>query len=75
MTQVSDHALVRYLERVYGIDMDAIRSEILTPVVQIAEGFGCGTIIGKHGCRVMIRDGVVTTVVPKRQRHRGRAHG
>jgi hypothetical protein len=70
MTAVSDHAVVRYLERVYGIDMDVIRAEIVTPVVQLAEGFGCGTVVGRHGCRVMIRDGVVTTVVPKRRRGR-----
>ncbi|GGB14969.1 hypothetical protein GCM10011380_00470 [Sphingomonas metalli] len=65
MPAVTDHAIVRYLERVHGIDMDVIRAEILTPVVQLAEGFGCGTVIGKNGCRVMIRDGVVTTIVPK----------
>jgi len=70
MPAVTDHAIVRYLERVYGIDMDVIRAEIVTPVVQIAEGFGCGTVIGKHGCRVMIQDGVVTSVWPKRNRGR-----
>jgi hypothetical protein len=73
MTQVSDHAVVRYLERVYGIDMDAIRSEIATPVVMLAQGFGCGTVVGRNGCRVMIRDGVVTTVMPKRYGKRPRA--
>lgn len=74
MTAVSDHAIVRYMERVYGIDMDAIRAEIATPVVQIAEGFGCGTIIGKHGARILVRDGVVTTVLSKRMGRRSR-HG
>lgn len=75
MTAVSDHACIRYLERVYGIDMDAIRAEIASPVVQLAEGFGAGTVIGKHGARILIRDGVVTTVLPKRQGRRSRNGG
>jgi hypothetical protein len=29
--RVSDHAVIRYLERARCIDIDAIRSEILTP--------------------------------------------
>lgn len=73
MTHVSDHAVLRHLERVYGLDVDAIRAEIATPVVALAEGFGCGTVIGKNGTRVMIRDGVVTTVLPKRERRRRNA--
>lgn len=27
---VSDHAIVRYIERVYGIDIEAIKAELLT---------------------------------------------
>lgn len=73
MTAVTDHAIVRYLERAYGMDIEAIKAEIATPIVQIAEGFGCGTVIGKHGARVVIRDGVVTTVLPKRGGKRVRA--
>lgn len=72
MTAVSDHAIIRYLERVYGLDIDAIRAEIATPVVQLAEGFGAGTVIGKHGARICIRDGIVTTVLPKRMGRRPR---
>lgn len=30
--QVSDHALVRYLERVHGADLDAVRAEMLADV-------------------------------------------
>jgi hypothetical protein len=63
---VTDHAIVRHLERAYGVDIDAIRAEIASPVVQLAEGFGCGTVIGKNGTRVIIRDGCVSTVLPKR---------
>lgn len=72
MTHVTDHAIVRHLERAYGLDVDAIRAEIATPVVQLAEGFGCGTVIGKNGTRVVIEGGVVVTVLPKRYGRRPR---
>ena len=68
MTQVTDHAVLRHLERAYGLDVDAIRAEIASPVVALADGFGCGSVIGLHGTRVIIRDGVVVTVLPKRGR-------
>jgi hypothetical protein len=68
MPHVTDHAIVRHLERAYGLDVDAIRAEICSPVVQLAEGFGCGTVIGKNGTRVIIRDGCVSTVLPKKDR-------
>lgn len=68
MTHVTDHAIVRYLERVKGIDMDIIRAEIDTPTVEIAVEFGAPTVIGRDGHRRIIRDGVVQTVLPKRGR-------
>lgn len=68
MTYVSDHAVLRHLERAYGVDIDALRAEIASPVVRIAEGFGCGTVIGKNGTRVIIKDGCIVTVLPKRGR-------
>lgn len=57
MPYVSDHAIVRHLERVYGLDVEAIRAEIASPVVHLAEG-----------TRVKIVDCCVTTVLPKRRR-------
>lgn len=39
-TIVSDHALLRYLERVKGLDLDAIRDEITTPEVCAAVAAG-----------------------------------
>lgn len=66
MPYVSDHAVLRHLERAYGLDVEKLRAEIASPTVQIAEEFGCGTVIGRNGTRVIIRDGVVSTVLPKR---------
>ncbi|MBK68008.1 MAG: hypothetical protein CMP22_07765 [Rickettsiales bacterium] len=42
--RISDHALVRYLERVKKIDVDAIRKEILTDDVIAHINTGCKAI-------------------------------
>ena len=34
--EVTDHAIIRYLERKYGFDVDAIRQEIMTPELKSA---------------------------------------
>lgn len=65
---VSDHAVLRYLERVKGIDMARIRAEINTPALRLADEFGAPIVIGKHGERYIIRDGVVTTTIMKGRR-------
>lgn len=65
MTQISDHAIVRFLERVKGIDMDVIRSEMLTPAVERAQTFGAPVVIGKNGERLLIKNGVIITVYAK----------
>lgn len=64
---VSDHALVRYLERRYGLDVAAYHAEILPPAVAALAGrLGDGkleveTPAGSHF--VTIRGGCVVTVV------------
>ena len=76
MTQISEHAILRYLERVKGVDMDAVRAEMHTPALAKADAFGCPVLIGRNGERLVIRDGVVVTVIAK-ARNVGRtiAHG
>ncbi|WP_311271055.1 hypothetical protein [Sphingobium sp. WCS2017Hpa-17] len=49
MTEISDHAVLRYLERVKGIDIAAIRAEMDCPALATADEFGCPVVIGKHG--------------------------
>jgi DNA repair ATPase RecN len=62
---VSEHAIIRYIERVMGIDLDTLKEEILPEVVMAqARILGNGVYpasCGKH--RVKIRDGVVVTVL------------
>lgn len=68
MTHVTDHAIVRYLERVKGIDMDIVRADILSPAINVAIEFGAPTVIGRDGHRRVIVGGVVQTVLSKRGR-------
>lgn len=65
MTEISDHAVLRYLERVKGVDIAAVRAEIATPALAKADEFGAPVLIGRHGERLIIREGIVVTVLAK----------
>jgi len=67
MTKISDHAIVRYLERVKGLDIDEIRKEILPDYVRAktkAMGNGYYPVNGTHKIRVK-NDMVITVFTPK----------
>lgn len=68
MTRVSDHAVVRYLERVKGMDIASIRKEILPDNVKQATIMGNGyyPVNGTH--KVRVKDGVVITVLTPRMK-------
>jgi transposase len=58
--QVSDHAVLRYLERHYQIDIDQIRKEILTPAVRQAMAMGaCSVKIGRD--KLIIQRNTIVT--------------
>lgn len=60
---VSDNAVLRYLERVKGIDVAAIRADIKDKVAIASDHDApCGVVSG--GFTYKLRDGVVTTVAP-----------
>jgi hypothetical protein len=63
---VSDHALVRYLERAKGLDRDALVAEILTDelVHQIAVLGGTGKFVSE-GRRIVVVDYTVRTIYPR----------
>lgn len=71
MVEITDHAVLRFLERVHGVDIDKVRADMQSPALAIANTFGCPVLIGRHGERLVIRDGVVVTVIAK-ARHVGR---
>lgn len=58
---ITDHALLRYLERVLGIDVEGIRDEVGRKVDRAVEMGACGTTI--EGWNYRIEAGRVVTVV------------
>lgn len=62
---VTDHAVVRYLERVLGVDVEAIRRRIYSEQVrEAAVTLVTCTLTIEAGYRAVLRDGVVVTVKP-----------
>jgi hypothetical protein len=62
-TGVSDHAIVRYMERALGIDMDRIRAQIMSPLVESAMQAGVTRVRTAEGVFVL-RDGTVISFLP-----------
>lgn len=60
---VTDHALVRYLERVCGIELDGYRREIEARTAHAVEVGACGLI--SEGWRYVIVDGRIVTISPR----------
>ena len=64
VVQVSDHAVLRYLERVGGYDIEAIRKDMVTPQIATAIGAGAKKVHLSDGSTYIIGDdGVVVTVI------------
>ena len=63
--RISDHAVIRFLERHYGFDFEAERAKLDSPVVQKAGMFGNCTVKTSFG-RLVIQDKTVVTFLPPR---------
>ena len=64
---VSDHALIRYMERIMGIDMQMIKDAILTDTVKrmhlkLGDGKYPVAVENNDNCIIVIRSGVVVTL-------------
>lgn len=59
---ISDHALMRYIERVHGIDVEPLRKEIRA-IVADAAAAGAARV-KRGGFEYVIQDNTVTTVLP-----------
>lgn len=59
---VSEHALLRYLERVKGVDLDALREEILSGGTAASISFAKNGRIKKADMSLIIKDNVVVTI-------------
>lgn len=69
----SEHALLRYIERVHGIDVEAIRAEIMTPSIVEALKMGASAVT-VNNVKFKCSAGTIVTVLadevkPKRIRH------
>ena len=60
--KITDHALVRYIERVKGINLDSIREEILSSgIPEIVNELGDNGIYPFGNFKVVIRDRTLIT--------------
>jgi hypothetical protein len=74
--RITDHALLRYVERVFGIDIDALKREILTDGVARCIELGASTITVK-GIQFRVKDRSIVTVIggdQKTHRKKSKAH-
>lgn len=69
---VSDHAVLRWLERVHGLDVAKTRAEMLRAVAAGATGPDGMVYVGN--CSVVVEDGAIVTVYPKGCKPRVRPH-
>jgi hypothetical protein len=67
MSIITDHAVLRYLERVHHVDVEGIRAHLNVRGIDTAAEFGCSTVILGDGGRLKLRGAVATTcLAPKR---------
>ena len=67
---VSEHALLRYFERILGYDLDILSAALLPPetvarIQQLGSGTYPVTVAGQT-VRIRVQDRVVTTVLPRK---------
>lgn len=61
---VPDHAVLRYLERAQGVDIEAVRQHIRALVTNAVAKKGDAVII--EGVKFVLQDNVVVTVIDRR---------
>ena len=60
--RMSDHALLRYIERVCEIDVEEIRQSIMTPGVIEGIKMGCSKV-KKDGVEFRVQNNTIVTVI------------
>lgn len=63
--KVSDHALLRYIERAMGVDLDKFRAAILTEQNRKAIEFAGDCTIKSGGVEFVVKNRTVVTVIAK----------
>ncbi len=73
MAYVTDHAVLRYLERHCGVDVEAVRAHLTVNGIDAAAEFGCSVVKLGDGARLKLSGATAVTCVEKRGRRPGRA--
>lgn len=60
---ISDHAVLRYIQRKMGFDLDAIRAEIMTPTVYYAIKAGACKVTIEGYSYMVSKEGCITTII------------
>lgn len=61
---ISDHAFIRYFERVKGFDLEEVRKEILSPKVSnLIDTFGGNGQFPNDGFSVVLKNNIVVTII------------
>lgn len=68
MSRVTDHAVLRFLERHHGIDVEAIRTRMNVPGIDTAAAFGCATVKLGDGSRLKLKGDVACTCFDRKHR-------
>lgn len=71
---VTDHALVRYIERVLGVNLQEVRRAILTDSIKAAVKGGAASVT-IDGFTYIIENGRITTIIKGRQRNKKKRNG
>lgn len=72
MAYVSDHAVLRWMERTGLVDVEAIQRHLTVHGIDVAAAFGCGTVILGDGTRLKLVGSRAVTCLGKPVRKRGR---
>lgn len=59
---LTEHALIQYLERIKGFDLNPFRDEILTPEILAAVATGAQSVKAR-GATFKVQNGMIVTVV------------
>lgn len=67
---VSDHALLRYIERAYGINVPELSREISEhPNMKLISVLGECKVPIDHGCRAIVKNNTVVTIIGGKELH------
>ncbi|MEL6478116.1 MAG: hypothetical protein AAFR17_12390 [Pseudomonadota bacterium] len=72
---VTDHAVIRYLEREWGVDIEAVRARLRRIAQTGVENEAAAVIL--NGTKYCLRGSTMTTVIradgPRRRRRKGKS--